>query len=94
VDVVRVPVVTPLRAEEGILDADLLVFLSNPAQFLVHIAGGHQGTIGVVYFTPVQWYRVGFPTFLSHNYVPPSLIFLRITEPVVMAVSLKTGPAA
>jgi hypothetical protein len=58
VDVVGIPVVTALRAEKGVLDADLLVFLSNPAQFLVDIAGGHQGTIGVVHFIPIQRYRV------------------------------------
>ncbi len=78
VDVVRVPVVLADGAQEAVLDADLLVLLPGPPQFLVHIAGGHEGTIGVVHLFPIQRYRVQFCIFerclfdllcfVSHNH--------------------------
>ena len=55
VDVVRIPVVLADGAQEGVLHADLLVLLPGPAQLLVNIAGGHEGTIGVVHLFPIQW---------------------------------------
>ena len=64
VDVVRVPVVLAAGAEKGVLDANLLVFLAGPTQFLVDVASRYQGTIGVVHLVPIQRYRAEF-LFLS-----------------------------
>ena len=58
VDVVRIPVVPALGAKEGVLDADLLVFLTGPTEFLIDIAGRDEGAIGVVNFLPIQGNRV------------------------------------
>ena len=60
VDVVRVPVVLAGGAQVRVLDADLLVLLLGPAQFLVHVAGGHQRTVGVVHLFPIQLHRAQF----------------------------------
>ena len=65
VDVVRVPVVLPAGPEEGVLDADLLVFLPGPAQFLVDIAGRDQRTIGVVHLVPRQRHGAGHPLYFG-----------------------------
>ena len=59
VDVVRVPVVLGCVAEVGVLDADLLVLLTAPAQFLVHVIGGYHGAVGEPHLFPVQWYCSG-----------------------------------
>ena len=40
-DIVRAPVVLPTGAEEPVLDANFLVLLSGPAEFLIDIAGGY-----------------------------------------------------
>jgi len=55
VDVVRIPVVLAARTEKTVLDANLLVLLPGPAQFLINIAGRYQGAIGVIHFFSVQW---------------------------------------
>ena len=60
VDVVRVPVILGAGREGSVLDADLLVLLFGPTKFLVDIAGGNQGTIGVVDLFPIQRYGVAF----------------------------------
>ena len=65
VDVVRVPVVLADGAEKGVLDADLLELLPGPPQLLVDVAGGHEGTIGVVHLFPIQRYRAEFLFSLS-----------------------------
>ena len=52
VDVVRVEVVLAGVSEVVVLHADLLVLFPGPTQFLVHIAGGDEWTIGVV--TPLS----------------------------------------
>ena len=48
-DIVRIPVVLPTGAEEPVLDANFLVLLSGPAQFLIDIAGGYERA--------VDWYN-------------------------------------
>ena len=45
VDIVRIPVVLPTGAEEPVLDANFLVLLSGPAQFLIDIAGGYERAV-------------------------------------------------
>ena len=59
VDIVRVPVVLTYRAQEGVLDADLLVLLAGPAQLLIDVARGHERTVGVVHLVPPQRHRRG-----------------------------------
>ena len=59
VDIVRVEVVLGCGAEVGVLDADLLVLLTAPAQLLVDIVGGYHGAVGEPHLFPVQWYRGG-----------------------------------
>ena len=59
VDVVRVPVVLPARAQEAVRDADLLVLLAGPAQFLVDVARRDQRAVGVVDLLPIQGDAVG-----------------------------------
>ena len=71
VDVVRVPVILALGAQEGVLHADLLVLLPGPAQLLVHIAGRHEGTIGVVHLFPIQWNGVHLGVFERGLESPP-----------------------
>ncbi len=66
VDVVGVPVVLSDGAQEGVLDADLLVLLAGPAQLLVDVAGRHQGAVRVVHLVPAQRDGVGFLQ-LSHG---------------------------
>ena len=46
VDIVRIPVVLSTGAEGPVLDANFLVLLSGPAQFLIHIAGGYERAVG------------------------------------------------
>ena len=46
VEVVRIPVVLSTGAEEPVLDANFLVLLSGPAQFLIDIAGGYERAVG------------------------------------------------
>jgi hypothetical protein len=46
VHTVRIRVVLSTRAEEPVLDANLLVLLSGPAQFLIDIAGGCERAVG------------------------------------------------
>ncbi len=45
-DIVRIPVVLSTGAEEPVLDANFLVLLSGPAQFLIDIAGGYERAVG------------------------------------------------
>ena len=66
-DVVRVPVVFAARAEKSVLDADLLELLSSSTQFLVDIAGGHKGAIGVVNFFPIQRHRAELLIVFRHG---------------------------
>jgi hypothetical protein len=66
-DVVRVPVVRLDGAEVGVLHADLLELLPDPAECLVDIAGGHDGTIGVPDLFPIQGGRAQFLGFLAHD---------------------------
>ena len=67
VDVVRVPVVLLDRAHELVLHADLLELLPGPPQFLVDVAGRHEGTVGVVHLLPIQRDRVEFRRWLGHG---------------------------
>ena len=59
VNVMGVPVGLGPRTEIGKLDTDLPVFLFGPSKFLVDIAGGYEGTVGVVDLVPVQADRGG-----------------------------------
>jgi hypothetical protein len=54
VDVVWIPVVPALGAKEGVFDADLLVFLTGPTEFLIDVARRDEGAVGVVNFLPIQ----------------------------------------
>ena len=55
VDLVRRRVVLPTGAEEPVLDANFLVLLSGPAQFLIDIADGYERAVDcVIHFLPVQ----------------------------------------
>jgi hypothetical protein len=79
VDVVRIPVVPANGAEEGVFHADLFELLPGPTEFLVDVAGGHEGAIGVEHLFPIQWNRAQFRIFercllhffVSHDHVPP-----------------------
>ena len=42
VDIVRILVVLSTGAEEPVLDANFLVLLSDPAEFLIDIDGGYE----------------------------------------------------
>jgi hypothetical protein len=48
-DIVRIPVVLPTGTEEPLIDANFLVLLSGPTQFLIDIAGGYERA--------VDWYN-------------------------------------
>ena len=67
VDVVRVPVVLPPGAQEGVLDAELLELLTGPAQLLVDVARRHQGAVGVVDLAPVQGNGAALRGHVSHS---------------------------
>jgi hypothetical protein len=67
VDVMRVPVVLAAGAKKSVLDVDFFELFSGPTQFLVDIACGHEGTIGVVHLFPIQRYRAEFFIRLSQN---------------------------
>ncbi len=69
VDVVRVPVVLGGVAEVGVLDADLLVLLTAPAQFLVDVVGGHHGAVGEPHLVPVQRHRRADSLLSGHHLV-------------------------
>ena len=43
--IVRIPVVFSMGAEEPVLDANFLVLLSGPAQFLIDIADGYERAV-------------------------------------------------
>ena len=45
-DIVRASVVLSTGAEKPVLDANFLVLLSGPAQFLIDIAGGYERAVG------------------------------------------------
>ena len=79
-DVVRVPVVLGAGAKVAVLDADFLVLLFGPTQFLVNVAGGDQGTIGVVDLFPIQRYGAEFLDFggsqSRHDFDPLSCVVL------------------
>ncbi len=68
VDIVRVEVVLGCGAEVGVLDADLLVLLTAPAQLLVDIVSRHHRAVGVPHLFPVQWYCCG-NFFCSHSFL-------------------------
>ena len=69
VDVVRIPVVLTARTEEGVLDAELLVLLTHPAELLVDVAGRDQGAVRVVHLAPGQ--RNGARDLLRHGVLRP-----------------------
>ena len=46
VDIVRIPVVFWTGAAKPVLDANFLVLLSGPAQFLIDVADGYERAVG------------------------------------------------
>jgi hypothetical protein len=44
--IVRIPVVFSMGAEEPVLDANFLVLLCGPAQFLIDVACGYERAVG------------------------------------------------
>jgi hypothetical protein len=52
-DVMWVPVILTTRAEKSVPYSYLLILLADPTQFLIHITGGYERTIGVIYLVPI-----------------------------------------
>ncbi len=75
VDVVRVPVVLGLGTEIEVVDAELLVLLLGPAQFLVDVARRDQRAVRVVDLVPVQVHRAQLLALHHHlRHVSPLLV--------------------
>jgi hypothetical protein len=65
-NVVRVPVVLGTATEIKVTDTNLLILFLGPTQFLIDIAGGHEGTVRVVNLVPIQRYGSQFLALHSH----------------------------